>query len=296
MIRLFNISIRKTRCKTHSDAPNKPLPSPWVLLVCGVLLSSGCVVSFSNPLQTDGGQGDALATDANASDAQTTDAQTTDGGLLCGNDVLDSNELCDGSDFGGQTCLSGLGLTQGTLSCTTDCLVNYTDCYTCGNANVEGPEMCDGPNLGGNTCAQLGATGGSLSCTSLCELDLSGCFTCGDGFCETTKGELPDNCHDDCGWTIVTLADSQYSPWGIAVDSTHVFWANSEAGEIKRVAKSGGTVDLLASNQDDPTGVNVIDNHVYWSNAKTDTGSIAWSIPSTPTSRPTSETPSSAFR
>jgi hypothetical protein len=46
---------------------------------------------------------------------------------LCGNNVKEGSEDCDGSDLGGATCVS-LGYTGGSLSCNSDCTFNTSNC------------------------------------------------------------------------------------------------------------------------------------------------------------------------
>lgn len=47
---------------------------------------------------------------------------TGGGGPVCGNGILETGELCDGSDLGGNTCTSiGQGYTGGTLGCNGTC-------------------------------------------------------------------------------------------------------------------------------------------------------------------------------
>jgi len=45
----------------------------------------------------------------------------------CGNGVLEADEQCDSADLGGATC-STLGFDSGTLSCTTQCVLNAAAC------------------------------------------------------------------------------------------------------------------------------------------------------------------------
>ncbi|MBX7081615.1 MAG: hypothetical protein K1X88_20605 [Nannocystaceae bacterium] len=40
--------------------------------------------------------------------------------VVCGNDLIDGTEVCDGTDLGGQDCLSQ-GFSGGTLACAADC-------------------------------------------------------------------------------------------------------------------------------------------------------------------------------
>jgi uncharacterized protein YkwD len=45
----------------------------------------------------------------------------------CGDGVRSGNEACDGSDFGGETCV-GLGFNGGVLSCTSSCTLDTNQC------------------------------------------------------------------------------------------------------------------------------------------------------------------------
>jgi len=63
-------------------------------------------------------------------------------GPLCGNNIKESGEVCDGSDLGGQSCV-GQGFNSGTLSCnincsgfdTIGCVVNPT-CSKCSDCDT----------------------------------------------------------------------------------------------------------------------------------------------------------------
>lgn len=46
---------------------------------------------------------------------------------VCGNDVQEGGEQCDGSDFGGSTC-TNMGRGTGTLTCTVACDIDATQC------------------------------------------------------------------------------------------------------------------------------------------------------------------------
>lgn len=74
----------------------------------------------------------------------------------CGDGVRQGVEQCDGTDFGGQTCLAQ-GFAGGNLACNANCSFNLSTCVgprdgvpsTCGNENVLDPgEACDGTALG----------------------------------------------------------------------------------------------------------------------------------------------------
>jgi len=48
---------------------------------------------------------------------------------VCGNNIKETGEQCDGIDLGGATCQS-LGYSGGTLSCRPDCTFDTSGCYT----------------------------------------------------------------------------------------------------------------------------------------------------------------------
>lgn len=124
-------------------------------------------------------------TDASTSDTGTTTSDTdgdTEG--LCGNDAIDIDETCDGTDLGGVTC-EDQGYLGGDLACAADCMgFDPSGCFSmqCGDDMVSGTEDCDGEDLNGQTCELLGYDGGVLACDA-CAFDTDGCtmFSCGDG-------------------------------------------------------------------------------------------------------------------
>jgi cysteine-rich repeat protein len=114
-------------------------------------------------------------------------ASTTCVGQLCGNQMIDPGEQCDGAPPTSTTC-SSLGFDGGTLSCTPSCTIDTTPCYQCGDGMREGAETCDGADLGGMTCAGLGFGGGTLACDVLqCTFDTTGCNACGNGTIDGTE-------------------------------------------------------------------------------------------------------------
>lgn len=92
------------------------------------------------------------------------------GGAVCGNNVRESPEACDGNDLNLQTCPSQ-GFSGGTLTCLPDCSgYNTSACFinNCGNGNIDPGETCDTNNLNGASCPSLGFAGGSLACNPSC--------------------------------------------------------------------------------------------------------------------------------
>lgn len=121
---------------------------------------------------------------------------------LCGNNLRDPGEDCDGSDFGGESC-QGNGFSGGTLGCS-GCQFDFNACAQCGNGAVEIGELCDGANLDGQSCTTRGFTAGSLTCDGTCLFNTTACRTCGDAVCST--GETSANCAADCPATCGNLS------------------------------------------------------------------------------------------
>jgi hypothetical protein len=95
----------------------------------------------------------------------------------CGDGVvqIDFNEICDGSDLNGDSCVNH-GYYGGELSCDASCGLIYTDCESygsCGDNLVQNEfgEQCDGSA----NCSVLGYLDGSASCDSSCSADISSC-------------------------------------------------------------------------------------------------------------------------
>ncbi|MBU1536395.1 hypothetical protein KKF84_13800 [Myxococcota bacterium] len=109
----------------------------------------------------------------------------------CGDGFVHGDEVCDGDQLRGQTCLS-LGYSGGDLSCNDNCTLNTMECLaplTCGNGTIEVPETCDGSDLAGS-CEDLGYYGGTLLCDTNCRHDTSNCEIhgrCGDGVSQSEE-------------------------------------------------------------------------------------------------------------
>jgi hypothetical protein len=202
-----------------------------------------------------------------ASTSSSDDSGSSDTGDLCGNDVIDDGEVCDGTDLGGADCVSA-GFDGGTLECWSSCdSLNTSACTMadCGNGIVEAGELCDGADLGGADCVAQGFDGGTLGCSPSCQLyNLSACTACGDN--DQDPGEACDtndfgdetcttqgfqagtlDCADDC--TIVTTGCNNDPPCadediGSAVGQ--VVASGSTIGEDDDLAQAcagGGALD-----------------------------------------------------
>ncbi len=108
---------------------------------------------------------------------------STGGGPVCGDAIVEGDEVCDGSVPPGVTCQTE-SFADGILGCGTDCALDVTNCTMCGNGTIDDSEDCDGSDLGSSsTCADLGLGTPSelLGCTANCTYDFSNCSGCGDG-------------------------------------------------------------------------------------------------------------------
>jgi hypothetical protein len=93
---------------------------------------------------------------------------------VCGDGIVDADEICDTGELADETCMSQ-GFDSGTLGCASDCMAFDTvGCGSCGNRIVDGTEACDGQDLGGETCESQGLAG-TLTCALDCQLDLATC-------------------------------------------------------------------------------------------------------------------------
>jgi hypothetical protein len=75
------------------------------------------------------------------------------------------------------------------------------------------------------------------------------------------------------GGTTVVLATSPPGNYGIAVNTTTVFWT-SEDGNVRSVPIAGGPVTTLASGQTSPEGIAADEVNVYWVNAASFAGEV----------------------
>lgn len=105
--------------------------------------------------------------------------------LQCGNNNVDCNEECDGSNLPNNLC---------TATCTEtfcgDNIIQKPNGRGIGGPANNGMEDCDGNNLGGNTCGLLGFVSGGLSCSS-CAFNTANCI--GNSAIECQDGIDNDN-------------------------------------------------------------------------------------------------------
>ena len=117
--------------------------------------------------------------------------------MVCGNNIAEEGESCDGTDLRGETC-EALGLGDGELACRADCSgFDASECMSepqCGNNIAEEGETCDGTDLKGKSCESLGLGDGVLACRADCSgFEVSECMSepqCGNNIAE--EGEACD--------------------------------------------------------------------------------------------------------
>jgi len=145
--------------------------------------------------------------DAANSDTET-DACREDCTLAgCGDDVIDTDEVCDNEEFGSVTCatLKGAGYT-GTLECSDDCLsIDDNDCAigpgpVCGDGAKEDPEECDDHNIITESC--LYGEESCIVCDATCNLVAGDTSYCDDGIIDSLNNEVCD-----CGGNACTLLE-----------------------------------------------------------------------------------------
>lgn len=135
--------------------------------------------------ETDASGTDTEADGAGGSSTGETDSPdgTTGPGIVCGDGMVEGEELCDGTEVGEETCLTQ-GFDEGELGCLPDCSGYDTSaCLTavCGDGVAVGKELCDGLDTADSDCVTEGFDSGTLACMEDCAtLDTSGCGMCGN--------------------------------------------------------------------------------------------------------------------
>ena len=112
------------------------------------------------------------------------------GGAVCGNNVVEAPEVCDGTDLAGEDCISQGYAGGGTLGCQADCSgFEISACSgsgtLCGNGNLDPGEACDPP-------------GSTQSCTT------SGSGTSGLTGQATNENGV-QTCSATCQWNTCTV-------------------------------------------------------------------------------------------
>lgn len=102
----------------------KSLKFLLIVLVLGGLISSPFFFSFQNVF----------------ADTIQTSITVTIAGPVCGNNIKEEGEQCDGSDLAGKTCVS-LGYAGGTLKCKPNCTFDTSSCISGGGGGGGGASV-----------------------------------------------------------------------------------------------------------------------------------------------------------
>jgi cysteine-rich repeat protein len=124
---------------------------------------------------------------------------------VCGNNLVEAGEACDGTMFAGATC-KDYGFSKADGLVCAGCMIDPSGCKTtCDGVLLEAGEICDGANLGGKDCTSFGFVNPlGLACAPGCQAyQAQGCkATCGNNVAE--PGEKCDG-NDLGGQTCVSL-------------------------------------------------------------------------------------------
>jgi len=113
----------------------------------------------------------------------------------CGNLVIDSPEECDGTDVGGETCIS-IGFGPGTLDCTPKCEFDTTSCAAA-ECNLVSQD-CSAPTescyvgASGLECLPTGTATEGQAC------DFPAQNQCGEGLICLPTGKETGACYELC--------------------------------------------------------------------------------------------------
>ncbi len=124
--------------------------------------SSTVAASSSHSASSSTSQSSSVSSSASTTASST--VSTGSGPTMCGNGVIDPPETCDGTDFGGKTCVD-FGLSGGFLLCNPFCSIvvaNCTPAESCTNQqddDMDGFTDCDDPD-----CAT------ATACTDACSV------------------------------------------------------------------------------------------------------------------------------
>jgi len=161
-------SIGKTHCSIKRDAAhcNSPATIGTKPSCCDACGPNGCPTTTTTITTT------TTTTTVTSTSTTTSTTSTT----LCGNNMLDPGEECDGTNLGGATCSSAGG---GFLpTCTANCTL---DCSTCphGTCSAACPAIVPGQPIA-NTYQLLGVAGPRVCITSSSSNALQLCTTDAD--------------------------------------------------------------------------------------------------------------------
>jgi hypothetical protein len=192
-----------------------------------------------------------------------------------------SRGACTGTCVPGQTQCAGV--VRQTCDSTGSWRTTQTCPFACGGAGTcvgfcsPNTSRCSGSTP--QTCDQTGNWQSQPACAQPVPDCHAGTCACLETVCGNACADLQSDGHNcgACGHDCqgqpcqkglcqpTTLASSLSAPWGIAVGTTNVYWANSGDGTVMTVPLAGGvTPTTLATGQGTPLGVVLDTADAYW--------------------------------
>jgi hypothetical protein len=166
------------------------------------------------------------------------------GGGTTGGSATGGSATGGGGTGGNSSGGTGQGGTAGATQCTPAC-VTGASCVANACTCPQGQFMCS------DACADLATDKGNCgSCGAKCD------SACSAGRCYTTLADLP-------------IGEKQ-----IAVNASHVYFTQKDAGKVSRVPRAGGAAEVLAQTQSKPTSIALDQNNVYWINDSYNTPTV----------------------
>ena len=210
---------------------------------------------------------------------------------LCGEQCVPADDPAYGC--ASATCQS-CELSNASAKCSggvcsiSQCTPGWTDCDGQAGTGCEADLESDARNCGqcGYDCLESGCSDGHCELTPIAT-GIPACWAIAldDTFAYVTAG-LGE--HDlmrvlKSGGTPEFLTTLPGGEGAVAVDATHVYWANAGSGDVNRVPKAGGTVELLGSSSE-PLGLALDADNVFWTDS---TDGTVMQVPKTLAAPPT---------
>lgn len=251
-----------------------------MLRVCAGLLLSviavGCGSSVTLPddrAGDDAASGEASA-EVDSGRVEESDSGTIDSASIDTGTTVDSGTSVDSAVDTGTSLDTGTSVDTGTVgpSCFSSEKVCDAKCVSKSRPEVGcAAASCTACPVPANSVATCSSGG----CASACLADYADCNGSASDGCEKNLQTDGGNCgacgHSCAGDACVagmcvpkTLAVGQNDPSDLAVDELDLYWTNTGANQVVRVAKVGGTATIVASSQPSPLGIALDDTHVYW--------------------------------
>lgn len=169
-----------------------------------------------------------------------------------------SRDFCDPACGPGETCDRGMACVCELTACPQVCTDLRTDPQNCGACGHVCPAQC---NAG--RCLKRLTTVVNESVVRFALTTTELFFTSST---EGTVSKIPI-----AGGSAVVLASAQAWPWGVAVDSSNVYWLNrglgNDDGTVMKLARAGGTpATTLATGEASPSAIAIDATNVYWTN------------------------------